>query len=99
MPTGSVSDVTVELARESTVDEVNGLFRRYADGALKGILGVSDDPIVSTDVIGDTRPSIVDLTVTRIVDGRFLKVMAFYDNEWGYSNRVVDLIGMLAAFN
>jgi len=89
VPTGSVSDVTVELARESTVDEVNGLFRRYADGALKGILGVSDDPIVSTDVIGDTRPSIVDLTVTRIVDGRFLKVMAFYDNEWGYTNQLL----------
>jgi len=89
VPTGSVSDVTVELARESTVDEVNGLFRRYADGPLKGILGVSDDPIVSTDIIGDTRPSIVDLTVTRIVDGRFLKVMAFYDNEWGYTNQLL----------
>ena len=87
--TGSVSDVTVELAREATVDEVNGLFRTYADGDLAGVLGVSDDPVVSSDVIGDDRPSIVDLTATRVVDGRFLKVMAFYDNEWGYTNQLV----------
>jgi glyceraldehyde 3-phosphate dehydrogenase len=89
VPTGSVSDVTVELARDATVDEVNGLFRKYADGELKGILGISDDPLVSSDIIGDTRPSIVDLTVTSVVDGRFLKVMAFYDNEWGYTNQLL----------
>jgi len=87
--TGSVSDVTVELSRDATVDEVNGLFRRYAAGDLKGILGVSDDPVVSSDVIGDDRPSVIDLTTTKIVDGRFLKVMAFYDNEWGYTNQLV----------
>ncbi len=89
VPTGSVSDITVELSRDVTVDEINGLFRRYADGALKGILGASTDPIVSTDIIGDDRPSIVDLTATRVVDGRFLKVMAFYDNEWGYTNQLL----------
>jgi len=92
VPTGSVSDVTVELARDVTKDEIDGLFRRYAEGDLKGILGVSDDPIVSTDIIGDDRPSIVDLTGTRVVDGRFLKVMAFYDNEWGYANQLHRLV-------
>ena len=89
VPTGSVSDVTVELAKDVTKDGINGLFRRYAEGELKGILGISDDPLVSTDVIGDDRPSIVDLTGTRVVDGRFLKVMAFYDNEWGYTNQLL----------
>jgi len=95
VPTGSVSDITVELARDVTKDEIDGLFRRYAEGDLKGILGVSDDPIVSTDIIGDDRPSIVDLTGTRVVDGRFLKVMAFYDNEWGYANQLRRLVPAL----
>jgi len=89
VPTGSVSDVTVELSRDADVEEINGLFRRYAEGELAGILGVSDDPIVSSDIIGDDRPSVVDLTVTRIVDRRFLKIMAFYDNEWGYTNQLL----------
>ncbi len=87
--TGSVSDVTVELTRDVAVDEVNGLFRRYADEELAGVLGVSDDPMVSSDVVGDDRPSVVDLTATRVVDGRFLKVMAFYDNEWGYTHQLL----------
>jgi glyceraldehyde 3-phosphate dehydrogenase len=87
--TGSVSDVTVELAKDVEKDDVNALFRRYADEELAGILGVSDDPIVSSDVIGDDRPSVVDLTVTRVIDGRFLKVVAFYDNEWGYTNQLL----------
>ncbi len=87
--TGSVSDVTVELAKNATAEEVNDLFRRYAEEKLSGILGVSDDPMVSSDVIGDDRPSVVDLTTTKVVDGRFLKVMAFYDNEWGYTNQLL----------
>jgi glyceraldehyde 3-phosphate dehydrogenase len=87
--TGSVSDVTVELATDVEANEVNGLFRRYAGGKLSGVLGVSDDPMVSSDVIGDDRPSVVDLTATRVVDGRFLKVMVFYDNEWGYTNQLL----------
>jgi len=87
--TGSVSDVTAELSRPVDKDQINGLFRRYAEGALAGILAVTDDPMVSSDVIGDPRPSVVDLTATRVVDGRFLKVMAFYDNEWGYTNQLL----------
>ncbi len=93
--TGSVSDVTVELKREASVEEVNDLFRRYANGELAGILGASEDPVVSSDVIGDDRPSVVDLTATRIVDGRFLKVMAFYDNEWGYTNQLLRVACLL----
>jgi len=92
VPTGSISDITVELSKEATADEINALFCKYAEGELKGILGVTDDPIVSTDIIADDRPSIVDLTGTRVVDGRFLKIMAFYDNEWGYSNQLVRLV-------
>jgi glyceraldehyde 3-phosphate dehydrogenase len=87
--TGSVSDVTVELAKDVTTEGINELLRRYADGALEGVLGVSDDPLVSADVVGDTRPSIVDLTATHVVDGRFAKLMAFYDNEWGYTNQLL----------
>jgi len=93
--TGSVSDVTVELAKDVKVDEVNGLFRRYAEGELSGVLGVSDDPMVSSDVIGDDRPSVVDLTTTKVVDGRFLKVMAFYDNEWGYTHQLARVARLL----
>lgn len=93
--TGSISDITVELTRDVTPDEINDLFRRYADGELKGVLGVTDDPLVSSDIIQDDRPSIVDLTGTRVVDGRFLKVLAFYDNEWGYTTQLVRLAGRL----
>jgi glyceraldehyde 3-phosphate dehydrogenase len=89
VPTGSVSDVTVELSRDIERDGINALFRSYAGGKLAGILGVSDDPMVSSDIIGDDRASIVDLTATRVVDRRFLKVMAFYDNEWGYTNQLL----------
>jgi glyceraldehyde 3-phosphate dehydrogenase len=93
--TGSVSDVTVELAKDVTKDEIHRLFRRYAGGDLAGILGVSEDPVVSSDVIGDDRPSVVDLTMTRVVDGRFLKVVAFYDNEWGYANQLLRVARLL----
>lgn len=93
--TGSVSDVTVETKADVEAGEVNDLFRRYADGALRGVLGVSEDPVVSSDVIGDDRPSLVDLTATKVVDGRFLKVMAFYDNEWGYTNQLARVARLL----
>jgi len=89
VPTGSVSDFTVELKEPVTVDAVNDAFRRYAAGELAGILGVSDDPIVSTDIIGDPRASVVDLSLTVVVDERLLKVVTFYDNEWGYTNQLL----------
>lgn len=95
VPTGSVSDFTVEVKREITVDEINEAFRRYAEGKLSGILGVSNDPLVSSDIIGDSRASVIDLSSTRVVDRRFLKVMAFYDNEWGYTEQLLRVANLL----
>jgi len=95
VPTGSVSDLTIELVTAATADELNDIFRRHAERDLKDVLGISDDPIVSSDIIGDTHPSIVDLSATHVVDGRFAKVMAFYDNEWGYTNQLVRLARIL----
>ncbi len=89
VPTGSVSDITLEMKRPVTADEVNATLTRYAEGDLKDILRVSTDPLVSTDIIGETHPSIVDSTQTAVVDERLLKVVAFYDNEWGYTNQLL----------
>jgi glyceraldehyde 3-phosphate dehydrogenase len=89
VPTGSVSDITLEMGQPVTPDEVNAVLKRYAAGELSGIMRVSDEPLVSTDIVGETHPSIVDLTQTAVVDGRMLKVVAFYDNEWGYTNQLL----------
>ncbi len=80
-----------------TVEDVNGAIRAAAEGSLAGILQYSEDPLVSTDIIGNPHSSIFDAPSTQVLGGRFVKVLAWYDNEWGYSNRVVDLIGRLAA--
>ncbi|RLE37664.1 hypothetical protein DRJ23_05590 [Candidatus Acetothermia bacterium] len=89
VPTGSVSDITAEMKTPVTVDAVNAALTKYAEGELNGILGVSTDPLVSSDIIGETRASVVDLTLTVVVDDRLLKVVTFYDNEWGYTNQLV----------
>jgi glyceraldehyde 3-phosphate dehydrogenase (phosphorylating) len=89
VPTGSVSDITLEMNQSITAEEVNAVLKRYAANELAGILKVSSDPLVSTDIIGESHPSIVDLTQTAVVDGRMLKVVAFYDNEWGYTNQLL----------
>lgn len=86
--TGSCSDVTLEMKKPVTADEVNAAFREHADGDLQGILGVSGDPMVSSDIIADPRPSVIDPSLTAVVDGRLLKVVAFYDNEWGYTSQL-----------
>jgi glyceraldehyde 3-phosphate dehydrogenase len=96
-PTVSVVDFTADVSRPTTVEELNAAFRAAAEGPLKGILGVSDDPLVSTDFRGDTRSSIIDAQSTMVLDGTMVKVIAWYDNEWGYSCRVADLIGFVAA--
>jgi glyceraldehyde 3-phosphate dehydrogenase len=96
-PTVSVVDFTAELERPATVEELNAAFRREAAGDLKGILGVSDEPLVSTDFRGDTRSSIIDADSTMSLGGTFVKVIAWYDNEWGYSCRVADLIAFVSA--
>jgi glyceraldehyde 3-phosphate dehydrogenase len=90
--TGSVVDLTFEAVREVTVDEINGAMKAAADGPLKGILEYTEDPIVSTDVIGNPHSSIVDGLLTSVIDGTLVKVVSWYDNEWGYSNRLVDVV-------
>jgi glyceraldehyde 3-phosphate dehydrogenase len=95
-PTVSVVDFTADLARPTTAEEVNAAFREAAAGSLKGILGVSDEPLVSTDFRGDARSSIIDAESTMVLGGTMVKVIAWYDNEWGYSCRVADLIRFVA---
>ena len=90
-PTVSIVDLTCMLGKSTTADEVNQTLRTAAAGPLKGILGVSDEPLVSTDFRGDSRSSIVDAGLTMVLGGTFAKIIAWYDNEWGYSCRVGDL--------
>jgi len=93
VPTGSVVDLTVECDRETSVEEVNGaLEAAAASGPLAGIMQYTEDPIVSTDIVSSPFSSIVDSQLTAVMDGTMLKVIAWYDNEWGYSNRLVDLV-------
>src|SRR4051794_11885481 len=93
VPTGSVVDLTVEAERETSVDEINAAFRERADtGPLEGILAYTEDPIVSTDIVSSPYSSIFDSQLTSVIDGTCAKLVAWYDNEWGYSNRVVDLV-------
>jgi glyceraldehyde 3-phosphate dehydrogenase (phosphorylating) len=92
VPTGSVVDLTAVLARETTKEEVNEAFKAQADtGAFEGILRYSDDPIVSSDIVKSTHSSIFDAPLTLVLDGTLVKVVSWYDNEWGYSNRCVEL--------
>jgi glyceraldehyde 3-phosphate dehydrogenase len=96
VPTGSVVDLTFEAQRETSVEEVNEAFKAVADqGDLAGILRYTEDPIVSTDIAGDPYSSIVDGLLTAVIDGTLVKVVSWYDNEWGYSNRCVDLVQKL----
>jgi glyceraldehyde 3-phosphate dehydrogenase len=93
VPTGSVVDLTVECARETSVEEVNAALRAAAAaGPLEGIMQYTEDPIVSSDIVSSPYSSIVDSQLTAVIDGTMLKVVAWYDNEWGYSNRIVDLV-------
>lgn len=90
-PTVSMVDLVADLGRNTTVDEVNEAFRRAAEGPMKGILGISYEPLVSVDYKGDPRSSVVDALSTMMVGGNMVKVIAWYDNEWGYACRVIDL--------
>ncbi len=92
VPTGSLVDLTIEVERPTTVEEVNQIVAQRADaGNLKGILAYSGEPLVSSDIVKSTYSSIFDSGLTTVVDGTQVKVVAWYDNEWGYSNRLVDL--------
>jgi len=93
---GSLTDCVFEVAREVTAEEVNGLFKTAVDGDLKGILGYEDRPLVSTDYVGNAHSGIVDGPSTMVVDGTHLKVYIWYDNEWGYVNRMMDIARMVA---
>jgi glyceraldehyde 3-phosphate dehydrogenase len=96
VPTGSVVDLTVEMQRETTVEEVNAALQAAAaEGPLKGIMEYTEDPIVSSDIVGNPASSIVDSQLTAVMEGTMVKVIAWYDNEWGFSNRVVDLVQRL----
>ena len=96
VPDGSVVDFTVELERETTVEEVNAAMKTAAAGPLCGILEYSEAPIVSSDIIGNSHSSIFDAPLTQLIGGGLVKVIAWYDNEWGYSSRVEDLIVRIA---
>jgi glyceraldehyde 3-phosphate dehydrogenase len=89
--TGSVVDLTAVVARETSVEEVNDAMRAAAQGPLEGILEYSEDPIVSTDIVRNSHSSIFDSELTAVMEGTMVKVIAWYDNEWGYSNRVADV--------
>ncbi|MBI4558914.1 MAG: type I glyceraldehyde-3-phosphate dehydrogenase [Candidatus Hydrogenedentes bacterium] len=94
---GSVVDLVVELEKPTSKDAINAAMKAAAQGPLKGILQYCEDPIVSVDVIGNSASSIFDSQLTMIMDGNFVKVIAWYDNEWGYSNRCVDLFKKMAS--
>jgi glyceraldehyde 3-phosphate dehydrogenase len=90
IPVGSIADIVFVSSRAITAEEINDVFRQEAaTDRYQGILGVSDDPLVSSDIIGDPRASVVDLDLTRVVDGTLAKVLAWYDNEWGFTNQMI----------
>jgi glyceraldehyde 3-phosphate dehydrogenase len=99
VPTSTVSvvDFVAELGKETTTEQVHAAYRAAAAGPLKGILGVADEPLVSVDYKGDPRSSIVDLQFTQVMGGNMVKVVTWYDNEWGYSVRTVDLAMKMGA--
>ena len=95
VPTGSIVDLTVKLKKDPSVEEVNAAVKKAAEGPMKGILAYTEDPIVSTDIVRNPHSSIFDAENTMKIGDRLFKVVAWYDNEWGYSNRVVDLAAKL----
>ncbi|WP_067465809.1 type I glyceraldehyde-3-phosphate dehydrogenase [Nocardia amamiensis] len=94
VPTGSVTDLTATLRKSATLEEINAAYKAAAEGPLKGILKYNTDPIVSSDIVTDPASSIYDAPLTKVIDDQ-VKVVSWYDNEWGYSNRLADLIGLV----
>jgi glyceraldehyde 3-phosphate dehydrogenase len=96
-PTGSIVDLVVETEKDTTPEKVNAAMKKASEsGPMKGILGYSDEPLVLVDYIGDPRSSIVDSLMTRVMGGNMVKMLAWYDNEWGYSCRTADLAALMA---
>jgi glyceraldehyde 3-phosphate dehydrogenase len=96
IPTGSATDLTVNVSRETSVEEVNAAVKAAAEGAMKGYLRYTEDPIVSSDIVTDPASCIFDAGLTKVI-GDQVKVVGWYDNEWGYSNRLVDLVTYVGA--
>ena len=96
-PNVSIVDVVCELAKPATPAEVNAAMKAAAEGPMKGILQYTEDPVVSTDMMGNNNSSIVDATLTKLLGGNLVKVVSWYDNEWGYSSRVLDLVEFIAS--
>jgi len=95
-PTGSATDLTVELKKAATAEEINAAYKAAAEGGLKNILAYTDEPIVLTDIVADPVSCTIDSLVTQVIDGNFVKVLGWYDNEWGYSNRMAELMKLVA---
>jgi glyceraldehyde 3-phosphate dehydrogenase len=93
---GSVTDLVAKVNQDVTVDAVNDVFKKSAEGSLEGILRYTEDPIVSTDIVGDAHSTIFDAASTMVTGDNMVKVLGWYDNEWGYSNRIVDIVNRLA---
>ena len=96
VPDGSVVDLVAELEKNTTADDLNAALKAAAEGPLKGIIEYCVDPIVSCDIVGNPASSIIDSLLTTVMDGNFAKIVSWYDNEWGYSNRCVDLFRKMA---
>ena len=100
VPDGSVVDLFAELETETSVEEVHDAVSEAAESPrMQGVLSFTDEPVVSSDVIGNPHSSIYDASFTQVSEGRFLKALAWYDNEWGYSNRICDVLGLMAEFD
>ena len=95
VPDGAVVDFVCNIKKEASVDSVNAAFKKYAEGELKGVLQYSEDPIVSMDIIGNPHSSIFDPEYTKVIDGKLIKVLSWYDNEWGFSMRMIDVAIMM----
>jgi glyceraldehyde 3-phosphate dehydrogenase len=96
-PVGSISDITLIVKKNTTTEEVNNALKKAAEGELKGILGYTEEPLVSKDIVGSSFSAIVDGLSTKVMGGNLVKVLSWYDNEWGYSCRIVDLVNYIAS--
>jgi glyceraldehyde 3-phosphate dehydrogenase len=92
IPDGSMVDLTAVLSKDTTVEEINAAMKKAADGPLAGVLEYSDEPLVSIDIVGNPSSSIFDSMSTTVLGGNFVKVISWYDNEWGYSSRLADMV-------
>lgn len=95
-PIVSLSDIVAIIDKPTTIEQLNSIFEKYSSADLKGILTTTNEPIVSSDLIGTKESAIVDLSLTNVIGGDFVKVIAWYDNEWGYSNRLVEMVKLIA---